>query len=122
MQIASVCITFFKKVRWNHSGKQNQGYNRWNWRWYDQTVQALEGINKNIKNTQIQLKDLEKLLKLDPKNTELLSQKQKLLADSISATKDKLATLKTATEQANTALANGDITQQQHDSLQRKIV
>ena len=46
---------------------------------------ALESVNKNIKNTQIQLKDVEKLLKLDPKNTELLSQKQKLLADSISA-------------------------------------
>ena len=55
---------------------------------------ALEGVNKNIKNTQSQLKDVEKLLKLDPRNTELLSQKQKLLADSISATKDKLATLK----------------------------
>ena len=51
---------------------------------------ALEGINKTIKTTQTQLKDVEKLLKLDPKNTELLSQKQKLLADSISATKDKL--------------------------------
>ena len=83
---------------------------------------ALEGVNKNIKNTQIQLKDVEKLLKLDPKNTELLSQKQKLLADSISATKDKLATLKTAAEQANTALANGDISQQQYDALQREIV
>lgn len=83
---------------------------------------ALEGVNKNIKNTQSQLKDVEKLLKLDPKNTELLSQKQKLLADSISATKDKLATLKTAAEQANTALANGEITQQQYDALQREIV
>ena len=83
---------------------------------------ALEGVNKNIKNTQSQLKDVEKLLKLDPKNTDLLSQKQKLLADSISATKDKLATLKTAAEQANTALANGDITQQQYDALQREIV
>ena len=83
---------------------------------------ALEGVNKNIKNTQSQLKDVEKLLKLDPKNTELLSQKQKLLADSISATKEKLATLKAAAEQANTALANGDITQQQYDALQREIV
>ena len=79
---------------------------------------ALEGVNKSIKNTQTQLKDVEKLLKLDPRNTELLSQKQKLLADSISATKEKLATLKTAAEQANTALANGEITQQQYDTLQ----
>ncbi len=38
---------------------------------------ALESVNKNIKNTQTQLKDVEKLLKLDPTNTELLSQKQK---------------------------------------------
>ena len=83
---------------------------------------ALEGVNKNIKNTQSQLKDVEKLLKFDPKNTELLSQKQKLLADSISATKEKLATLKTAAEQANTVLANGEISQQQYDALQREIV
>ena len=83
---------------------------------------ALEGVNKSIKNTQTQLKDVEKLLKLDPRNTELLSQKQKLLADSISATKEKFATLKTAAEQANTALANGEITQQQYDALQREIV
>ena len=83
---------------------------------------ALEGVNKTIKNTQTQLKDVEKLLKLDPKNTELLSQKQKLLADSISATKDKLATLKTAAKQANAALANGEITQQQYDALQREII
>ena len=44
---------------------------------------ALEGVNKNIKNTQTQLKDVEKLLKLDPTNTELLSQKQRLLADTM---------------------------------------
>ena len=85
---------------------------------------ALEGVNKSIKNTQTQLKDVEKLLKLDPRNTELLSQKQKLLADSISATKEKFATLKTAAEQANTApiSAIGEITQQQYDALQREIV
>ena len=69
---------------------------------------ALEGVNKNIKNTQTQLKDVQKLLKLDPSNTELLSQKHKLLADAVKATKEKLETLKTAAEQANQALANGD--------------
>ncbi len=83
---------------------------------------ALEGVNKNIKNTQTQLKDVQKLLKLDPSNTELLSQKHKLLADALTATKEKLETLKTAAEQANTALANGDITQEQYDALQREII
>ena len=83
---------------------------------------ALEGVNKNIKNTQTQLKDVQKLLKLDPSNTELLSQKHKLLADAVTATKEKLETLKTAAEQANTALANGDISQEQYDALQREII
>lgn len=36
---------------------------------------ALKGVNSEIKNTQSQLKDVEKLLKLDPSNTELLAQK-----------------------------------------------
>ena len=36
---------------------------------------ALEGVNRDIKGTQTQLKDVQKLLKLDPTNTELLSQK-----------------------------------------------
>ena len=57
---------------------------------------ALEGVNKNIRNTQTQLKDVEKLLKLDPTNTELLAQKQKLLASEVSSAKDKLETLKKA--------------------------
>ena len=51
---------------------------------------ALEGVNKNIKNTQTQLKDVQKLLKLDPTNTELLSQKHKLLADAVKAAKENL--------------------------------
>ena len=62
---------------------------------------ALKGVNAEIKNTQSQLKDVEKLLKLDPGNTELLAQKQKLLSSAVSETKEKLATLKTAAEQAN---------------------
>lgn len=83
---------------------------------------ALKGVNTEIRNTQSQLKDVEKLLKLDPGNTELLSQKQKLLAQAVSETKEKLETLKTAAEQANTALANGEISQSQYDALQREIV
>ena len=47
---------------------------------------ALSGINKEIKGTQTQLKDVEKLLKLDPTNVTLLAQKQKLLTQEIEAT------------------------------------
>lgn len=37
-------------------------------------------------------------------------------------TKEKLTTLKAAAEQANTALANGEISQSQYDALQREII
>jgi len=68
-----------------------------------------------------QLKDVEKLLKLDPTNTELLAQKQKLLTEAVSETKEKLKTLKTAAEQANTALANGEISQEQYDGFPQPV-
>ena len=83
---------------------------------------ALKGVNTEVRNTQQQLKDVEKLLKLDPGNTELLAQKHKLLGEAVAATKEKLETLKTAAEQANTALANGEISQAQYDALQREII
>ncbi|MEY8354924.1 phage tail tape measure protein [Lachnospiraceae bacterium 54-53] len=83
---------------------------------------ALKGVNSEIRNTQSQLKDVEKLLKLDPGNTELLAQKQRLLAQAISETKEKLDTLKIAQQQASEALARGEISAQQYDALQREII
>lgn len=83
---------------------------------------ALKGVNSSIRDTQSQLRDVEKLLKLDPGNTELLTQKHRLLGEAVAGTKEKLETLKTAAEQANTALANGEISQDQYDALQREII
>ena len=83
---------------------------------------ALKGVNTEIRNTQSQLKDVEKLLKLDPGNTELMAQKHRLLGDAVQETKEKLETLKTAAEQANDALARGEISQSQYDALQREII
>ena len=60
---------------------------------------SLAGVNKEISNTQKQLKDVDRLLKLDPKNTELLRQKQKLLGDAIGQTEEKLGKLKDAEAQ-----------------------
>lgn len=83
---------------------------------------ALKGVNSEIRNTQSQLRDVEKLLKLDPGNTELLSQKQRLLNEEVQATKEKLEALKTASEQANAALEEGTISKDQYDALQREII
>ena len=83
---------------------------------------ALKGVNTEIRNTQAQLKDVEKLLKLDPGNTELLAQKHKLLGNAVKETKEKLETLKTAAEQAEKALNDGTISKDQYDALQREII
>ena len=56
-------------------------------------------VNKEIRDTQAELKDVEKLLKFDPKNTELLAQKQELLKKAIGETSDKLKQLKDAEAQ-----------------------
>lgn len=65
---------------------------------------------------------MEKLLKLDPGNTELLAQKHKLLGQAVEETKNKLETLKTAQQQADEALKNGTISKDQYDALQREII
>ena len=67
---------------------------------------ALKGVNTEIRNTQSQLRDVDKLLKLDPGN--------RLLGDAVKETKEKLETLKTAAEQAEQALKDGTITQDQY--------
>ena len=82
---------------------------------------ALEGVNKNIKNTQTQLKDVEKLLKLDPTNTELLAQKQRLLAEEVSSASEKLETLKKASEQAAQTKDNYDDWKAKYDPIKQKI-
>ena len=83
---------------------------------------ALKGVNSSIKTTQSALKDVERLLKLDPTNTELLTQKQKLLKDAIASTSEKLETLKEAQKQAKEQLERGELGQDKYDALQREIV
>lgn len=83
---------------------------------------ALKGVNSAIKTTQSELKDVERLLKLDPSNTELLTQKQKLLKDAISSTSEKLETLKEAQKQAKEQLERGELGQDKYDALQREII
>ena len=50
---------------------------------------ALKQVNTEIKHTQSELRDVNKLLKLDPGNTELISQKHKLLGQTLEETKNR---------------------------------
>ncbi len=83
---------------------------------------ALKGVNTEIRSTQSELKDVERLLKLDPTNTELLKQKQDLLAKSVKDTSDKLKTLKDAEKQAQTQFKEGKISEDQYRALEREII
>lgn len=82
---------------------------------------ALKGVNQEIGKTQKELKDVEKLLKLDPHNTELMEQKQRLLGERVGETKTKLEALKEAQKQVGEELKKTGEGQEQYDALTREI-
>lgn len=83
---------------------------------------ALQGVNSNIRDTKTQLKDVERLLKLDPGNTELLRQKYSLLNTEIQDTETKLTALKEAEEQVQQQFERGDVSEEQYNALRREII
>ena len=83
---------------------------------------ALSGVNKQSRDLQKELKEVEKGLKLDPKNTELLAQKQTLLKEAVAATSEKLDVLKSAEAQVQKQFENGEVSEEQYRALQREIV
>lgn len=85
-----------------------------------QLQKSLKDVDQSLRDTQKSLKDVDKLLKLDPSNTELLRQKQDLLAKAINDTKSRLDKLKEAQRQMD---ANGiDKNSEQYQALQREII
>ena len=82
---------------------------------------ALGGVNKNVKSTQAELREVEKLLKLDPKNTEALAQKQQLLTKAVGETKEKLDVLKTAEAQVEEQFKKGEVSEEQYRAIKREI-
>ena len=83
---------------------------------------ALSGVDKKLYGVEQSLKDVNKLMKLDPTNTELLNQKQKLLQQSISETKNRLETLKQASEQAAKTAGNYDAWKEAYTPIQEEIL
>lgn len=88
----------------------------------NQMQQSLEGLNTKIKTTQTELKEIDKLLKLDPTNTELLQQKQRALSDEIGNTKEKLQLLKNEEQEVQQKFQEGKVSQEQYDALKRSII
>lgn len=84
-------------------------------------TKALEGVNKSLSGASSRLRDVNKLLKLDPTNTELLRQKQELLTNSIKSTEEKLKTERAALQQLKEADQTPEVVKQQ-EALQREII
>lgn len=82
---------------------------------------ALSGINSSVGNLEAQLKDVDRLLKLDPDNTELLRQQQVLLAKAAEETKNKLEMLKKANDEVSKSADNYDAWKAKYDPIQKEI-
>ena len=82
---------------------------------------ALQGTNKEIKSTQSELREVERLLKMDPGNTEAMKQKQELLTKAVGETKDKLDLLKDAEKQVEEQFKNGEASEEQYRAIKREV-
>ena len=84
---------------------------------------ALSKANTATSSLSKELRGVNSLLKLDPKNVELLEQKQTILNESIDATQDKLNQLKKIKEEADKKMAEGTkISEENYRNLQREII
>lgn len=84
---------------------------------------ALQNVNKATTNLQRELNGVNRLLNFDPKNTELLAQKQTILSNNIKETTTKLEQLRQAQKMADDTIKNGGtISQENYRNLQREII
>ena len=83
---------------------------------------ALEDVNKKSSNLSSELGDINRLLKFDPKNTDLLSQKQKVLAEAVQNTHKKLTKLQNAEKQVQEQFERGEVSEEQVRALRREII
>ena len=86
-----------------------------------QLDKGLKTADKSIKQVQNELKEVEKALKLDPGNTELVSQKQQLLAEQVQKTSEKLKLLKDSQAQVEEQFRSGKIGEEQYRAFQREL-
>lgn len=83
---------------------------------------ALRNVNNETKTLQRQLSDVEKALKMDPGNADLVKQKERLLGEEIDNTKKKLEMLRQADEQVSQEMEDGvEGAADKHNELQRQI-
>ncbi|SFI36216.1 MULTISPECIES: replication protein [unclassified Bacillus (in: firmicutes)] len=83
---------------------------------------ALKDVTKQSVSLSQELKQVERGLKFNPGNTELLAQKQQILAEQVTVTTEKLDKLKEAQTQINQKFAEGKISGEQYRAFNREII
>ena len=83
---------------------------------------ALQDVEKKSKSLSSELGQINRLLKMDPGNADLLAQKQKVLAEAVENTRKKLDTLKEAERQVQAQFERGEVSEEQVRALQREII
>lgn len=82
---------------------------------------ALQEVNQKSRELSKELRDVERLLKFDPGNAEAVAQKQRILAQQIEATTEKLNQLRSAQSQVEEQFRKGEIGEQQYRNFRREI-
>ena len=83
---------------------------------------GLKDIGKQSNSVNSELRDVERLLKLNPSNVELVAQKQQLLSKQVELTTKKLDGLKGAQADVERQFKSGDIGEEQYRAFQREVV
>lgn len=83
---------------------------------------ALHGVNSEIRRTESELSQVNRLMKFNPKNQELAAQKQQLLTDRVEDTRKKLNELRQAEEDVQRKFEQGDIKEEQYREFRREVI
>lgn len=83
---------------------------------------ALSDVNQRTRDVNSELSQIEKLLKFNPGNAELVEQQHKVLAERVEVTAEKLRDLKDAEAEVQRQFDEGKITGENYREFQRQIV
>ncbi|WP_407894650.1 phage tail protein [Lacticaseibacillus sp. N501-2] len=83
---------------------------------------ALSDVDKRTTDVNKELRQVDSLLKFNPGNTDLIAQKQSLLAKQIQNTSDRLGTLKQVQSQVDAQFKSGDLGEEEYRAFQREVV
>ena len=85
----------------------------------ERVLKEIESVSRNLNK---ELRDTNNLLRFSPDNTELVTQKQKLLGEQIKATREKLDQLREAEAQVQEQFEKGEIAEDQYRAFKREVI